>query len=266
MKKKLYLDVILLVIMLLLMNYNFTGGFLHEFLGIAIFILFIWHNVKNFKWITAITKNIMKGKVNSKILTNYIVDVILWISLILVTISGIFISKSLFVFISISNQDIWYLIHLYSAYIFLGIIFLHVILHGKMISNFIEKNYNVENKRSMKFVLLFIFFFVIFIGFRSLFNKINAKADTTSNTNTTSYSSSTSDSSDESYTNPSSSDDEDSSYSTPSSGNTPTLAEYLSQRNCSNCHKHCVLNALGCGKGQSAKTEATNEYYETYGN
>lgn len=88
MKKKLLLDLTLFIIMLLLMFYNFTGALWHEILGIAIFILFIIHNILNYKWLKNVTLNY--SKMNKETKLKYIVNIFLWITMILSMISGIY--------------------------------------------------------------------------------------------------------------------------------------------------------------------------------
>lgn len=279
MKKKLILDLFLFIIMILLMNYSFTGNLFHEILGIIIIILFIWHNYKNIIWIKRVTVNIIKKEVNSKLLINYIVDVVLWISFILVTISGIFISQDLFAFLNITYNTNFYNIHLISAYALMIAIVLHVLLHFKMIVTFIERTYKIERKEHFKYLCLFIFISFSCICFKNILFKTSNISNSTSNYNTSSSTNSSDSSSDDSdsYSSSSSNDDEsynsstgkssndDESYNSSSSGDNPTLTDYLSTKNCSNCGHHCLLSAIRCGRGSSAKAEATTEYNELYG-
>ena len=45
----------------------------------------------------------------------------------------------------------------------------------------------------------------------------------------------------------------------------PTLAEFLSGLRCSGCGKHCPLSHPRCGRGEMQAQQATEVYYQTYG-
>ena len=46
---------------------------------------------------------------------------------------------------------------------------------------------------------------------------------------------------------------------------TVSLDDYLGSLFCSGCGKHCSLLSPRCGRGQDQASQATAEYYETYG-
>lgn len=45
----------------------------------------------------------------------------------------------------------------------------------------------------------------------------------------------------------------------------PTLAEFFTGLRCSGCGKHCPLSHPRCGRGELQARQATEEYYQTYG-
>lgn len=47
---RIVIDIIMSLLLLFLMAYQVTGGKYHEWLGAAMLVLFIVHNVLNFKW------------------------------------------------------------------------------------------------------------------------------------------------------------------------------------------------------------------------
>jgi hypothetical protein len=230
------------------MLYDFTGGLWHEILGIGVFILFVIHNLYNLQWIKSIIP--ILAKTNSETKIKFVLDVILWISMILCMISGIMISSYLFnIGVDIT---IWSQIHAYSSYVMFGTIIVHVLLHLKMISSFLETKYHYnESLTSMIIILILITSSVIW--FYNLIKENTTLKSTDSNDNNSS--------------------DSDSSSNNGSSSNsgqgttTPpvTLEEFLSQRHCGQCHNNCILSAIRCGRGTSKVEEATSEYYATYG-
>ena len=45
----------------------------------------------------------------------------------------------------------------------------------------------------------------------------------------------------------------------------PTLSQFLSVMICGGCHRRCLLISPGCMRGQMKAENATEEYYDTYG-
>ena len=55
---KLAVDILMTVLLLLLMGYQFWGEAAHEWIGAGMFVLFLAHHLLNLNW----HKNIFKGK------------------------------------------------------------------------------------------------------------------------------------------------------------------------------------------------------------
>ena len=58
---KIAVDVAMAVLFLLLMGYHLFENFQHEWIGASVFVLFIAHNVLNWRWY----KNLFKGRYNT---------------------------------------------------------------------------------------------------------------------------------------------------------------------------------------------------------
>lgn len=224
------------IMFVLLMKYDLVGNIYHELLGILLFVLFIIHNLFNLKWIKSISKMILVKKLKSDIVIKYILDLLLWISLILVMLSGVLISKYLFTF----NIDfsLWGSIHKISSFIFLFIMLIHTLLHLDLISGYISSKLHI-NKNVVKAIIVTIILIISILCLKDLIPKkeVNVNSSTTSsptdsNTNTS---------------------------------NPPvTLLEYLSGLHCSNCQNRCILSAIRCSRGETPKEEATSNYYQLY--
>lgn len=59
---KMILDAIMLLLWLVLMDFNLTGLTLHSILGVVILIIIVVHNALNYSWIKNVTKNFFKKK------------------------------------------------------------------------------------------------------------------------------------------------------------------------------------------------------------
>jgi hypothetical protein len=249
MKKRFILDLIIFILMFMVMLYDTTGGLWHEIIGIILFVLFIIHNTYNLSWIKNVTNKF--NSMSSSIKIKYILDVILWLSFILCMISGILISGYLFKFNITSN--IIYNIHSISSYVMFGTIMIHVLLHLKMISAFMKTKYQI-NEAFTNLVVVLILLTSSIIGFYNLTKKETVLSNDQEDTK---------DKSDNGTDNSSN----DNSNGSNSNTTTPpvTLEEFLSQRHCGQCHNNCLLSAIRCGRGTSKVSEATSEYYATYG-
>ena len=238
-----FIDLIIFILMFVLMFYSLTGNLWHEILGIITFILFIVHNLLNINLIKGVLFKVKEGKeVPSKIKLNLGLDLLMGISLVFLMISGILISESVF---QLNMGGIWITIHDYAAYILFGLIIVHLLCHLKMVSSYLASKTDAD---PVVFNVLFIIIISImsFIVYHKLFTSDTKKESNDSGTTQ----------------NNSSSNNGSSSNST--GGSVPTLQEYLSTKHCSGCHNNCILSAIRCNRGTSAKESATNKYYAKY--
>ena len=112
---KLCIDIGMLVITLLLMASERTGIVLHMFLGAALFVLVVAHNILNLAWWAGIGK----GLYSRTRWTRAIWNVLLLIDFLLVMISGILYAVGL---------------HRITALLFLILTVIHIRVHWKKAS------------------------------------------------------------------------------------------------------------------------------------
>ena len=112
---KLCIDIGMLVITLLLMASERTGIVLHMFLGAALFVLVVAHNILNLAWWAGIGK----GTYSRTRWTRTIWNALLLIDFLLVMISGILYAASL---------------HRITALLFLILTVIHIRVHWKKAS------------------------------------------------------------------------------------------------------------------------------------
>lgn len=138
-KKKLILDILMTIVFLTLLNINLTDVAIHEWLGLGILVLFILHKVLNIKWITSVTKNFFSSKTKAKTRVGYIVDLLLFFIVAFIVLSGIFISQTILMEITVDNIFLWSTLHHLSAYSALALIGVHIGLHWQSIMNAFKK-------------------------------------------------------------------------------------------------------------------------------
>lgn len=94
------IDIAMTISMPVLMAYELAGEALHEYLGIAVFILFVIHHVLNWKWI----KGIVKGCCAAARILNLAVNLLLLVIMFLLPFSGAVMSRHLFRFLDFGKS------------------------------------------------------------------------------------------------------------------------------------------------------------------
>lgn len=256
-KIKMALDVIMTVIFICLIKLSFTGITVHEILGIGILVLFIIHNILNYKWIAAVYTNFFTDKVKGKAKFMFVLNVLLFVFTSFTVISGILISQSLFPEISLSDTSVWSPLHHFAAYSSLVLISVHLGLHWSMIINFFKKVLKMRNENGTRTWLARVIALALAIfGVKALINQ-NIQADFTAPFVSQSQNISSSAALDNNQSGISQSTDNGTVVETTS------LEEYLSKLYCSGCHNRCPLTNLRCSRGNSYKQEATKEYQQS---
>ena len=148
-KNKIFLDITMTISMITLMGYHIFLEIIHEWVGLCLFVMFIFHQIINKRWYS----NLNKGKYKNIRLFQTIINVLLIVTTFLAVVSGMTMSKYIFSFqfmINISRE-----VHMITTswlFILLG---LHAGMHVVMISNFIKKNeLSLVLRRIMNCILL----------------------------------------------------------------------------------------------------------------
>ncbi len=100
MKIKVIIDLLMTILLLLLMAFQITGQEFHEWFGAGMLILFLVHNILNFKWY----KSLFKGRYSILRVMRMIVNFAVLLSMLCLAYSGIVMSHYVFDFVSILGQ------------------------------------------------------------------------------------------------------------------------------------------------------------------
>lgn len=124
--KRTIIDICMSILLLLLMSYQITGEFLHEWLGIAMTILVIIHQVLNRKWYTSL----FKGKYNLyRFITNSI-NILLILSFVFTAFCGMSMSNHAVPFLyGMAQISFVRIMHLSMSYWSFTLMGLHLGLH-----------------------------------------------------------------------------------------------------------------------------------------
>ncbi len=86
-------DTAMYILFLLLMGQCVLRGAVHEWLGISIGILFVAHNILNYKWY----KTLLKGKYSAMRTVHLVINILLILAMLFCMISDILVSQHIFV-------------------------------------------------------------------------------------------------------------------------------------------------------------------------
>ena len=159
------LDIAMTCLFLVLMGYYITDNAVHEILGTITFVLFIIHNILNIKWY----KSVFKGKHNFQRTFHIIINLLLFIAMLGMMISGIIISSDVFDFLNIKTTMFGRSLHMISTSWGFFLMAIHVGLHITGIMNKLNakmKNSTFEYVYYFILVLLISFGIYSFISFR----------------------------------------------------------------------------------------------------
>lgn len=139
-KLNLFLDIALTAIFVVDMEESFTGLNLHELLGLFFAALLVVHIILHWDWIVSITRTFFR-KVFHESRLNYVLNVALFVDVVIMTITGIIISRTIGLSIPLSdNADILMeTAHVVTAQLSLILTGLHVALHWKWILAHLKK-------------------------------------------------------------------------------------------------------------------------------
>ena len=101
--RKLIVDAVMSALLLLLMAYELIGASVHEWLGIAMFVLVILHHGLNRKW----SGNVLKGKYSPPRVLQTLLVVLVLFSMLGSMVSGIILSRHALAFLPIHGGIGW---------------------------------------------------------------------------------------------------------------------------------------------------------------
>lgn len=249
--KKLFFDLIMALLWISLMIYSLTGAYWHEVLGlvaVGLFGIHIMYNIPKIK--REIPRMFQVGK--RKLRLRYGIDFALMFFGLFTGISGVLISKEILTSLDAANIPLWTMLHIWSAYIALGIIAIHIGQHMDMIVAVIAKLFkqNPSFGKTAKSLWNLVIVGVVMYGFIA---NTNVELPSTSVAEATTDQVGTQDSV------------ASQSESTTTTETAPTLTEFLSGLVCTACHRNCPLTAPQCGRGTEQVQSAEEEYTQLYG-
>jgi hypothetical protein len=143
---RLSIDLAMTISLLFAFAYHITGDVAHEWTGVAVFILFIAHNVINRQWY----KNIFRGKYGYKRIVMTAVNIPLAFLMTAVIVTGFLQSRAVLAFLDLPGGMLLRQIHTAAAWWGLVFISLHIGIHWQMIINGARQMAGMSGKNSVR--------------------------------------------------------------------------------------------------------------------
>lgn len=162
-KIKKIIDIVMTILFIILMGYYVTKNEVHEILGTITFILFIIHHILNIKWY----KSVFKGKHNFQRIFHIILNLLLFIAMVGMMVSGIMISADVFAFLDIPTTMFGRRLHMLSTSWGFVLMAIHVGLHITALMN--KLNAKMKNS-TFEYVYYFVLVLLVGLGIYSFVN------------------------------------------------------------------------------------------------
>lgn len=136
MKLKLTADILMTMVLLMLMAYSLIGEALHEWLGIGIFLLFLFHQRLNAGWY----RSLGKGRYSAYRILQTLLVLLMLCTMIGSMVSGIVLSQYALDFLPIRGGNDWArMLHLPCTYWSFVLMSLHFGLHWSMVVGLVRR-------------------------------------------------------------------------------------------------------------------------------
>lgn len=165
---RLVIDLSMTVLMLVAMAYQITGNAMHELAGVLLCLLFITHNILNRRWY----RTIFKGKHNVRRILSIVVNLLFLVSMAVVMISSVTISRDMFPFIPLNNDTVLLQIHVMTSY--WGFIFMavHIGMSWATIINSVRKMTGITGTNRIRTITFRVIAVLIVVyGIQASFEK-----------------------------------------------------------------------------------------------
>ena len=161
-KIKLAVDILMTLTLLFLMGYQIWGESAHEWAGAFMLVLFIAHHALNSAWY----RNLFRGKYTGARILTSAVDLVLFVVMICLMVSGITMSRHVFAFLPInSGMGTARLIHMAASYWGFVLMAFHLGLHwGMILARFRQMFGAGRNSRIRRTVLRIVGAFIAGYG------------------------------------------------------------------------------------------------------
>ena len=167
--KKMTIDSAMPIGLLLLMGYGLVGQVIHEWIGVGMFILFIWHHILNSNW----SKSLFRGRYNAYRLAQTALVSAMLLCTVGLMVSGIVLSRHVFSFLPINGgRQLARTIHLLCAYWGFVLMSVHLGFHWNRMMGMMRRRKKKESSVSAKLLRSLTAVFVAYGVYAFIFREI----------------------------------------------------------------------------------------------
>lgn len=148
---KIVVDILMTLGLLFSMGYQFWGDIAHEWVGAGMFLLFILHHILNGNWY----KSLFKGRYTPSRIFQLIVDLLVFLAMIGLMVSGVMLSNHVFSFLNIhGGMSFARLTHMAASHWGFVLMALHLGLHWGMFLGMARKALHLKQPSRVHKILL----------------------------------------------------------------------------------------------------------------
>ena len=148
---KIITDALMTFALLFLMGYQFWGDIAHEWAGAGMFILFIAHHILNKGWY----RSLFKGKYTPARIFQLIVDILVFLAMVGLMVSGVILSNHVFAFLNIrGGMAFARVLHMSASYWGFVLMAVHLGLHWGIFINMAGKAFKITAPSQKRRILL----------------------------------------------------------------------------------------------------------------
>lgn len=149
-KLRVAVDALMTLGLLFLMGYQLWGDVAHEWAGAGMFVLFVLHHALNGAWY----RGIVKGKYTPARVLQLVIDLLVFLSMAGLMVSGVILSTHVFAFLPISGgTGFARLLHMAVSHWGFVLMSLHLGLHWGMFVGMARKALNLRPSRARRVLL-----------------------------------------------------------------------------------------------------------------
>lgn len=142
-KIQILVDLVMTVMLPLLMAYSLIGEAFHEWIGMAMFVMFILHHEMNLRFIASLAK----GKYTPNRIFLTAIDFLLLVDMLALMVSAVMLSRHVFAFLPITGgAELARTIHLFSSYWGFVLMSMHIGLHFHTMTGMVRKKISESNR------------------------------------------------------------------------------------------------------------------------
>jgi hypothetical protein len=165
---RLIIDFVMMVLMFFSLSYRIIGDVSHEWIGVSLFVLFVVHNIINYRWY----RQMFKGRYDFRRGLNTAVNMLLLAAMFILIITGLLHSRTVLAFLYLPGGMGLRQIHTTAAYWGLLLMAVHLGLHWEMIINAMRKMTGITRINSGRTIIVRVMaVLVVAIGVWGFFDR-----------------------------------------------------------------------------------------------